>query len=606
MATAGQPSTLIQIPCCLCGTLIVPNAANQCTTCLASQFDLTSILNRGPGGAQTINVYQCRRCRRYEMSDNGKRWQLLESESPEMLSLCLKRIPALQQGSKKGGGEQHMMSSGISSLHLVDASWVWTEPHSRRLKVRLTVRATTIGGAGVAVQQRCLVELVESWKQCSECNREYTNRTWQACVQLRQKRADGSSRRGLVLLEAALAKNGDVRKHVLSVDPTRHGFDFYFLSLMHARLFSSFLARIAPMRIKTTQKLVSTDVKCNTANLKHTVACDVVPLCRDDLLVVDKRVSSGGGGGAGNLAGRLCLVDRMSSVIRLVDASPTRTVPMDRCVVDIHPEKYWRGEKHYRLLFSSTRLTRFVVLDVELCADTPYGEEQAQYAGPKSGVEKYALADVEIVRESDFGQTDDTLSCVTHLGNLLQPGDTVLGYDLVSSVLPSEAEWSLENGCQNGFVMPDVVLVKKVKGSGGGGGGDAGDPAPDAEEEGKKFKAKSSVSKKREKRRKREEKKAKQQLDEVARMGFLGDVGGDGGSDELFKRERDAFERELENDEELAAEFNAAEQVLREGGKELDKVDEKAGEDAGKAADDDEEGALADAIGDVDLNEETE
>ena len=82
----------------------------------------------------------------------------------------------------------------------------------------------------------------------------------------------------------------------------------------------------------------------------------------------------------------------------------------------------------------------FVVLDVELCADTPYGEEQAQYAGPKSGVEKYALADVEIVRESDFGQTDDTLSCVTHLGNLLQPGDTVLGYDLVSSVLPSESE----------------------------------------------------------------------------------------------------------------------------------------------------------------------
>ena len=56
------------------------------------------------------------------------------------------------------------------------------------------------------------------------------------------------------------------------------------------------------MRIKTTQKLVSTDVKSNTANVKHTVACDVVPLCRDDLLIVDKRVSSGGGGGAGHLA----------------------------------------------------------------------------------------------------------------------------------------------------------------------------------------------------------------------------------------------------------------------------------------------------------------
>jgi nonsense-mediated mRNA decay protein 3 len=533
------------------------------------------------------------------MSDNGKRWQHLETESPELLSLCLKRIPALQQGSKKGGGEQHMLSSGISSIHLVDASWVWTEPHSRRLKVRLTVRATTTGGAGVAVQQRCLVELVESWKQCQECNREYTNRTWQAVVQLMQKRADGSSRRGLVLIEAALAKNADVRRHVLSVDPSRHGFDFYFLSLMHARLFSSYLSRVAPMRIKTTQKLVSTDVKSNTANVKHTVACDVVPLCRDDLLIVDKRVSSGGGGGAGHLAGRLCLVERMSSVIRLVDASPVRNASMDRCMVDIHPEKYWRGDKYYRLLFSSTRLTRFVVLDVELCADANYGEEQAQYAGPKSGVEKFALADVEIVRESDFGQTDETLSCVTHLGNLLQPGDSVLGYDLVSSVLPSEAEWSLENSCQNGFVMPDVVLVKKVKGS-GGGRGDSSDLLPAGEEDVKKSKAKSSGSKKRERRRKKEEKKAKQQLEEVARMGFLGDGGDEGGTEELLKREREAFERELENDEELAAELNAVEEVLREGGKEMDRAEENAENDVAEE-DDEGEATLADNIGDMDL-----
>ena len=276
---------------------------------------------------------------------------------------------------------------------------------------------------------------------------------------------------------------------------------------------------------------------------------------------------------------------------------------MDRCVVDIHPEKYWRGDKYYSLLFSSTRLTRFVVLDVELCADNSYGE-QAQYAGPKSGVEKYALADVEIVRESDFGQTDETLSCVTHLGNLLQPGDSVLGYDLVSSVLPSEAEWSLENSCQNGFVMPDVVLVKKVKGSGGGGGGDAGEPVPADEEEGKKAKAKSSGSKKRERRKKREAKKAKQQLEEVARMGFLG--GDEADSDELLKREREAFERELENDEELAIELKCFEEVLREGGKELDKVDEKVARDAAEKAASDDEGVLADAIGDVYLNEEIE
>lgn len=549
------------------------------------------------------------------MAENSKRWEHCETESPELLRLCLKRIPALQ-GSSGGSGTSQHQAAGVSNLHLVDASWVWTEPHSRRLKVRLTVRAeltgsgrsSTTSGSGVTVQQRCMVELVECWKQCPECNREFTNRTWQAVVQLRQKRADGNSRRGLVLLEAALAKNADVRRHVLSVDPTRHGFDFYFLSLMHARLFSSYIARIAPMRIKTTQKLVSTDVKSNTANVKHTVACDVVPLCRDDLIIVDKRVASGGGGAAGYLAGRLCLVDRMSSVVRLVDASPPRSATMDRCFVDIHPDKYWRGEKYYRLLFSSTRLTRFVVLDVEMCNEEygyGGGSEHQQYEGPKSGVEKYALADVEVVRESDFGKTDETLRCVTHLGNLLQVGDSVVGYDLISSVLPSDAEWSIDNACQSGFVMPDVVLVKKVKGTGGSVDAVGDEPTgveggKDDDDEGgkKKGRAKSSVSKKRERRRIREEKKAKKLEENMARMGFLDDianaeendgVGPDGeeANDELLKREREAFEKELENDEELAAELNAVEEVLREGGLEMEKYDQenanKEGEDNGES-----------------------
>jgi len=29
---------------------------------------------------------------------------------------------------------------GLNKVKLVDASWVWTEPHSRRLKVKLTVQ----------------------------------------------------------------------------------------------------------------------------------------------------------------------------------------------------------------------------------------------------------------------------------------------------------------------------------------------------------------------------------------------------------------------------------------------------------------------------------
>jgi nonsense-mediated mRNA decay protein 3 len=45
-----------------------------------------------------------------------------ELESKELLSYCLRRV------------------RGMNKVRLVDASFVWTEPHSRRLKLKLTVQ----------------------------------------------------------------------------------------------------------------------------------------------------------------------------------------------------------------------------------------------------------------------------------------------------------------------------------------------------------------------------------------------------------------------------------------------------------------------------------
>lgn len=153
MATIG---TLLEIPCCICGTMILPNAANQCPSCLAQDFDLKSLMQRGPGGGDII-IHQCRQCRRFER--NERTFEYLEIESPELLALCLKHIPALSANDPK--------------LHLVDALWIFTEPHSRRFKVRLTVRTEV---QNVMIQQRVAVELKQQWKQCPDCNREYTNR----------------------------------------------------------------------------------------------------------------------------------------------------------------------------------------------------------------------------------------------------------------------------------------------------------------------------------------------------------------------------------------------------------------------------------------------
>lgn len=48
------------------------------------------------------------------------------------------------------------------------------------------------------------------------------------------------------------------------------------------------------------------------------------------------------------------------------------------------------------------------------------GEASMMYQGPHSGIEKYALADMQVAREADFGVNDDILTCVTHLGHLIQ------------------------------------------------------------------------------------------------------------------------------------------------------------------------------------------
>jgi nonsense-mediated mRNA decay protein 3 len=479
-------STAIEIPCCLCGTYILPNGANQCSSCLAQTVDLKGILRRGPGGGDLI-VHQCRKCRCLEKTPGN--FKPIEWESPELMAMCLKHIPALTSSDPK--------------ISVVDSAFVWTEPNSMRIRLRLTVRADV---SSVRIQQRCLVEFIIKWRQCPDCNREFTNRQWQAIVQLRQRREESASKSGLAVLEMALARNDAVRKHVQNIQACKNGFDFYFLGLSEAQQFSSYLARVTPLKIKTTQKLVSTDVKNNIAHIKHTVTCDMVPFCRDDLVLIHRSAAKGGG----SLRGRLGLVTQVASVVHLVDASPRQDINIVDAVNELAAESYYMcgAEKMYQVLSSADRLVRFVVLDLELISRDHRDSPTSQYRGPRGEIPKYALADVEIVRESDFGRNDETLRCITHLGHLIQVGDVVLGYDLSASVISGALQWSIDHKCLNAsFILPDVVLVKKVR----GGDNHTAESSP------QNFKR----TKKKGKRNRREEKKVRELEEAAGRMGFL-------------------------------------------------------------------------------------
>lgn len=646
MATTHAMNNVVsKIPCCLCGTMILPNAANQCPSCLAQNFDLKSMIQGNKDGDPII-VHQCRQCRRFAATtdnpNSNTHYQYCEVESPQLLTICLKHIPVL---TKKG----HSVYK--NKIHILDSSWIWTEPHSMRLKIRLTVR-TDLEDTGVTVQQRVPVLFKINWKMCNNCDRQYTNRTWQALVQLRQKRENGTSRKGLAALEMALSRppfNRELRNTVLKIDSSRHGLDFYFLSLPQAQHFAQVLSRLAPLKIKTSSKLVSTDAKNNTANIKYTLTCDVVPLCRDDLVLVQKESRN-------RLGGRLALVTKVASVVHLIDASPKRSPSNKIDSTEITAEAYHKNgggggtasandKGCYTILQSSERLVPFVVLDVELCGHNSSSSDDNNsklYEGPSSGVEKYALADVQLARESDLGANDEVLSCVTHLGHLIQPGDVVLGYDLVStasslnttvhkasttnkrkgsSFMGAASVVGLEEVLNSNVVLQDVVLVKKIPAKeqrqrelaedlatrdsnhvhDGGGSGSGADAELESSSGGG-----GKLSKKKLRRQRKRDKKQRELEESAARMGFMDDLAEAKearaqqmlyDNEEVEEEEEDVdddddddddndndkkFAERLKNDPELAAELRAVEKELAEA------YPEKFGDDDNKGSDDSE------------------
>ena len=94
-----------------------------------------------------VTLFWCRGCGRYQRPP----YVHVELESREMLALCLQKIKGLNKEVK-----------------LVDASFIWTEPHSKRIKVKLTIQKEVFHGA--ILQQQFVVEFVIQNQQCTGPN----------------------------------------------------------------------------------------------------------------------------------------------------------------------------------------------------------------------------------------------------------------------------------------------------------------------------------------------------------------------------------------------------------------------------------------------------
>lgn len=394
--------TAATILCYNCGAPIdgTQAAGALCSDCLKLTVDITSGIERDG------ILLMCRDCDRWHSPPN--QWLVAAPESRELLALCLRKL------------------RGLNKTRIIDASFIWTEPHSRRIKIKITVQQEAL--QGTILQQTFDVEFVQQYKQCPDCAKSYTHNTWRAVVQVRQK---VPHKRTFLYLEQLLLKQG-AHKECINIKEVQNGIDFFFAQRNHAEKFVDFLTSVTPVRTKKSQELISMDVHTSSTSYKFTFSCELVPICKDDLVALPIKLAKQ----IGNIA-PLVLCSRVGTSVYLIDPNTLQAA-------DLGTPVYWRAP--FSPLADVQGLVEFIVMDIEPI-------------GPQKG--RFLLAEATVARASDLGVNDTTYNIRTHLGSVLHAGDSAMGYHLTGTQFNNSNFEAIEESKQYSGQIPDVILVKK-------------------------------------------------------------------------------------------------------------------------------------------------
>ena len=329
-------------------------------------------------------------------------------ESRELLALCLRKL------------------RGLTKVRIIDASFIWTEPHSRRIKVKITIQQEAF--EGIILQQTFEVEYVVANHQCPDCAKSFTANTWRAVVQVRQK---VNHKRTFLYLEQLILKH-NAHRDTINITEVKDGLDFFYAQRNHAEKFIDFLSSVAPVRTKKSQELISMDIHTSTKSYKFSFSVELVPICKDDLVALPIKLAKS----AGNIA-PLTICSRVGTSINLLDPNTLQTA-------EIATPIFWRSP--FASLADVQELVEFVVMDIEPL-------------GPSRG--RFLLSEATVARASDLGANDKTYFTRTHLGGILHPGDSVLGYHLTGTNFNNPQFEALEESNSYASHLPDVMLVKK-------------------------------------------------------------------------------------------------------------------------------------------------
>lgn len=370
--------------------MIQPNPANMCMECLKSQVDITEGIDR------ECTLKFCSDCGKYNTV--GEKFLPADPESPELLKICLNKI------------------HGLDKVRLVDASWIWTEPHSRRLKIKLTIQKEVFQGA--ILQRQMIVTYIVGTQQCPDCRASFTPHTWHAVVQVRQH---VEHRRTFLYLEQVILKRFS-KMEFFAIREESEGIDFFFNTKSQAQKFVDFLRSMVPGKLNESTKLVSHDASNSTANQKTAFSYDIPPICKDDIIMLPPKTQAAVGG-----IGPLCLVTAVTNTFKIIDPQTGRSAYLNQ-------QKYYASP--FTALMSLKDAKEMQIVDVE-------------YSYDSEGVAD--LCDCEVLNDNG-----EVVSCHSHLGKIVHPGDNVLAYDIVHS-----QHHASSLGIKK-YRFPDVVLVKRI------------------------------------------------------------------------------------------------------------------------------------------------
>lgn len=174
------------------------------------------------------------------------------------------------------------------------------------------------------------------------------------------------------------------------------------------------------------------DIHTSTKSYKFSFSVELLPICKDDLVALPIKLAKQ----IGNIS-PLTICHRVGTSVNLLDPNTLQTA-------DVSTPIYWRSP--FTSLADVQELVEFVVMDIEPI-------------GPQKG--RFLLAEATIARSSDLGTNDTTYFTRTHLGAVLHPGDSVMGYHLTGTNFNNPNFEALEQSNAHSSSIPDVILVKK-------------------------------------------------------------------------------------------------------------------------------------------------